>query len=99
MRTTPLLVTTLLLATLATLAPGATAWRCVAAEDQTATTLGVGVETYYNRLYQHTSYHVEELWQETNGEEGLQTSAGMSCVGSADRLVDSACIGVCPLRA
>lgn len=99
MRTTPLLVTALLLVTLVPLAPGAAAWTCVAGQDRTASAVGVGVETYYNRLYRHTSYSIEEVWQETNGEDGLQSSDGMSCVGHADRLVYAACVGVCPLRA
>lgn len=93
MRFRPFALTGALLATLVPLAPGVAAWTCVPAQDQTATLVGVGVETYYNRLYSSSSAKVEEVWQETNGEPGLQTSDGMSCVGKADRLVQTICVG------
>jgi hypothetical protein len=97
MRFRPFALVGALLATLVPLVPGAVAWTCVPAEDQSASTIGAGVETYYNKLYSSSSARVEEVWQETNGEPGLQTSTGMSCVAQADRLVQSVCVG-CPLQ-
>lgn len=97
MRNRPFALTLLLVAGTLPLVPGAAAWTCVPAQDQTASTLGLGIDTYYNRLYTSGSSTVEEFWEETNSEPGLQLSSGMSCVGKADRLVTSACLG-CPTQ-
>jgi hypothetical protein len=78
-------------------APVDAEWKCVPGVDRTANAASANGATYYNRLYQNSNYHIEEVWQETNGEGGLQTSAGMSCVAKADKLVRSVCIGYCPL--
>lgn len=95
---------TTLLAALAPLAaaedadqPVDASWRCVPGVDRTATVVSTDGATYYEKLYQNSNYYIQEIWQETNGEAGLQTSAGMSCVGKADKLVRSVCVGFCPL--
>ena len=72
-------------------------WRCVPGVDRTATVASANGATYYQKLYQNGNYYIEELWQEQNSEAGLQTSAGMSCIGKGDKLVRSACIGYCPM--
>ena len=72
-------------------------YRCIPGQDLTATAVTVTGSTFYNRIYSGGTYYFEELWQESNGESGLQTSAGMSCVGKSDKLVRFTCIGYCPL--
>lgn len=97
------MATTTLLVALAPLAgaedaePIDVAWTCVPGQDRTATLVSVNGATYYQKLTSYGNYYVEELWQEMNGETGLQGSSGMSCVGKADKLVRSACVGYCPL--
>jgi hypothetical protein len=73
-------------------------WRCVPAQDARATIIQQAGATYYQLVYPNQGYYIEELWKESNGEGGLQTSAGMSCVGRADTLVFNQCVGFCPLR-
>jgi hypothetical protein len=74
-----------------------TSWRCVPATDGAATSLTVGSVTYYQKLYPSGGYSIEELWQENNGERGLQTSASLSCVAKGDKMLRSQCVGFCPL--
>lgn len=97
MRLRPFVLSLMILASLVPFVPGATAWTCVPAEDETASEVSIGVGTYYNRLYRSGSSTFEQVWEERNGEPGLQTSDGMSCVGHADRLIRSACLG-CPMQ-
>lgn len=92
------LISALLITTALPFVPGASAWTCVPGQDRTASVVGIGVETFYNRLYASGSATIEEVWEETNGEAGLQISPGMSCLGKADRLVRSVCIGYCPIQ-
>ena len=73
-------------------------WRCVPAKDARATVIAQGSTIYYQLVYPNQGYYIEELWRESNGDGGLQTSAGMSCTGRADTLVASQCVGFCPLR-
>lgn len=72
-------------------------WVCVPAQDRDAASLTINGATYYLRVYGTSAYKVEELWQETNTDRGLQITAGMSCVGKSDRLVKATCVGLCPL--
>lgn len=92
-----LATTVLLLATAVPFVPVASAWVCVPAQDADAPVVTAGSTTYYLRTYGTSAYRITELWHETNGERGLQTTAGMSCGGRADRMVSSACTGLCPL--
>lgn len=74
-----------------------TAWICVSAKDGAAVAFAVASNTYYQKLYPNGGYYIEEIWQESNGQPGLQTSAGMSCNGKADKMLSRACMGFCPL--
>lgn len=96
------LATTALLATIAPVVGAEeetiVEWHCVPAADARATALTQGSTTYYQVVYANQGYYIEEIWKETNGERGLQTSAGMSCIGRADAIVSSQCLGFCPVR-
>lgn len=72
-------------------------WRCVPSEDRSVTRVSTGTALYYIRSYGTSAYTIEEVWQEVNGEAGLQLTSSMSCVGKADRFVKSACVGLCPI--
>ncbi len=98
MATTTLLVALAPLAGAEEDAPLDASWTCVPSQDRAATSVTVNGGTYYQKIYQTSSYYVEELWQESNGESGLQYSSGMSCKSKADKLVRTACIGSCPLN-
>ena len=78
-------------------APDDAAWRCVPGQDRTATAVSLNGATYYQRIYQSGTYYVEELWQESNGEAGLQLTSGMSCTGKMDKLLSAECVGYCPV--
>ena len=92
-----MLFATLLVSALSPLvAPGAAAWTCIPGQDNTAGVVGTGFETYYEKVTRNGGLTLVEIWQETNGEAGLQTSKAMSCVGKADTRLRSACLG-CPI--
>lgn len=92
-----LLMALVLLAVAAPFVPGASAWTCVPAEDRGARPVPAATTTYYLRTIGNAGYTVVELWQETNGEKGLQLAPGMSCSDKADRHVEAICIGLCPI--
>lgn len=101
-RTSVKIVRTILLAALLALAavaiPPAAASHCVPAQDEGARWLLTPLGTYYARLYPNQGYQVLEIWEENNGESGLQYSVGMSCAGAPDKLVFSRCVGFCPIQ-
>jgi hypothetical protein len=68
---------------------------CKAASDPDA--IYVAETGTYERVYQSGAVRYVEIWQETNGLAGLQTSRGMACMGPADTLLASACVGRCAI--
>lgn len=76
--------------------PATADWTCAPGSDKSAVMVSISGQAYYEKLYQSSGYWIEEVWQETNSEKGLQTSSSMSCAGKADKLVFQACVGWCP---
>lgn len=93
-----LLACTLLVFASASFVPGASAWTCTSAMDGAAVEVSLPFNTYYERVVRSGGFYVQEMWQEVNGETGLQNSAGMSCSGKADRLLARVCVGLCPIQ-
>lgn len=92
-----LLATALLTTMTVAIVPAAEAWTCQPAADGTATPVSTLAGTYYQVEYRNAGGLIVELWKERNGENGLQTSSGMSCTGLADLKVASHCVGFCPI--
>lgn len=62
---------------------------CVPVADLTAVPLGAT----YLKVYTVGANRYEELWYETNGIEGLQSSSAAACGGPADELGFRSCTG------
>lgn len=93
-----LLATAALLAGATLLVPAAGAQDdCTPAVDRTAQPIPGGTTTYYLRSLSGPGYEFLQLWQETNGDAGLQYGPTMSCSGKADRYVKGVCLGICPI--